>query len=164
MFTVFLLSGSLLDRIYLVGLGGESNSSCWNLALQAERDTDGSDFDKRVLAKDTLGRPLWANGAIVLVGSAESRRLHTALEACSINLDCRYVVVPEECASRVFVSVAFMAEQSVSGRGKMRRKGIVNKMRSITVDPDDIKEARGLCRVGTQQFHPGVHEAERGPP
>ena len=41
-FTIFLLSGSLPDRIYLVGLGTESNSYCRDLALQADRDKDGS--------------------------------------------------------------------------------------------------------------------------
>ena len=139
-FTIFLLSGSLPDRIHLVGLGSEVNSYCRDLALQADRDTDGSEFDKRVEAKDTVARPLWAKGAIVLVGSAESRRLHTALEACSIVLDCRYVVVAEEFASRVFVSMAQMAEHAVSSRDICRRKAVVNKMRSITVDPDNIGE------------------------
>ena len=139
-FTIFLLSGSLPDRIYLVGLGSDSNSYCRDLALQADRDTDGSEFDKRVEAKDSVGRPLWAKGAIVLVGSAESRRLHTALEACSIVLDCRYVVVPEACASRAFVSMASMAEQGSSSRDVCRRKVVVNKMRSITVDPENIAE------------------------
>ena len=139
-FTIWLLSGSLPDRIYLLGLGSESKSYCRDLALQADRDTDGSEFDKRVEATDTIGRPLWAKGAIVLVGSAESRRLHTALEVCSIVLDCRYVVVPEERASRVFVSMASMAEQGISNRDTWRRKAVVNKMRSITVDPDNIAE------------------------
>ena len=139
-FTIFLLSGSLPDRIHLVGLGSDSNSYCRDLALEADRDTDGSEFDKRVDAKDTIARPLWAKGAIVLVGSADSRRLHTALEACSIILDCRYVVVAEECASRVFVSMAQMAELAPSSRDICRRKSVVNKMHSFTVDPENFGE------------------------
>ena len=137
-FTIFISSGSLPDLLYLVGLGSDSPSYCRDLAMQADRDTDGSEYDKRVEAKDTLGRPLWAKGAIVLVGSAESRRLHTALEACSIVLDYRYVVVAEESARRVFVSMASMAEQAVSSRDICRRKAFVNKMRSINIDPDNI--------------------------
>ena len=137
-FTIFISSGSLPDLLYLVGLGSDSPSYCRDLAMQADRDTDGSEYDKRVEAKDTLGRPLWAKGAIVLVGSAESRRLHTALEACSTVLDHRYVVVAEESARRVFVSMASMAEQAVSNRDICRRKAFVNKMRSITFDPDNI--------------------------
>ena len=64
----------------------------------------------------------------------------TALEACSIILDCRYVVVAEEVASRVFVSMAQMAELAPSSRDICRRKSVVNKMRSFTVDPENFGE------------------------
>ena len=139
-YTIFIMAGALPDRFFLLGFGFDSPSYGRDLALQADRDTDGSEFDERVEAKDTLARPSWAKGAIVLVGSVESRRLHTALEACSIVLDCRYVVVAEEIASRLFHSMARMAEQGASGRDICRRKQVIRKMRSFTVDPDDFAE------------------------
>ena len=103
-------TGGLPDRLYLLGLDGGSDSYHRDLALQADRDTDSSDYDRRFVAEDTTGRPLWAKGAIVLVWSTEPRRLHMALEACSIVLSKRYLVVPEECASRVVVAMKSRAE------------------------------------------------------
>ena len=154
-FTIFLFSGSLPDRIHLAGVGtygSESDSYCRYLAEEAERDTDGSEFDERVVANDSVGRPFWAKGAIVLVGSFESRRLHTALEECSIALECRYMVVPEEVASQVFVSMASMAEQGGSNRDKKRRKEVVNRMRSVTFDPDNCQEYKDHATLQRHMF------------
>ena len=128
------MSGSLPDRIYVIGLDSSGEDSfCRKLAEAADQNLNGSSYDDRVNAEDTLGWPLWAKGAFVLVGSAEAQRLHEALEKLSIRLDSRYLVLAEDCATGAFESMAHRSQKAGS-------KHVVKKMRSITVDPDDLGE------------------------
>ena len=135
------MSGSLPDRIYVIGLDSSGEDSfCRTLAEAADQNLNGSTYDDRVTARDTLGRPLWAKGAFVLVGSAEAQCLHEALEKLSIRLDSRYLVLAEDCATGAFESMAHRSQKAGSNQVICTRKAFVKKMRSITVDPDDLGE------------------------
>ena len=140
-YVIFRCPGGLPERLYLLGLSSHSpkTSEAARLAQKADEDKDGSFYDERVDAIDTIARPKWANGAVVIASSRECARLHRALSACSIILDCRYVVVPEEYASRVFLSMADAASRE-DGKVGNKLKMVVNKLQAVTIDPEDMSE------------------------
>ena len=107
------------------------------LAVESDSITGDDFYDARYDARNRAGRPLWAQGAFILVSSHKIPFIKRLLDDVALPYDCRYLVLETKRLHQMQQAMADNTCLCHGNRELLRVKAVINKLRVLTLTDEN---------------------------